>query len=173
MCIEWKVKICSEQLLIQQLFTQGNISHKTKQWPICPHSHPDGSTRHFFRGLKRQKSLGVKPVDERDTSIKIAATELPSVGLCGVLVPSDFHLFSCLQKHIGGHSCQTDAEVQDAVLQRLCLQNPEFCAEGMHSLMTHCAKCLNLQGDYRKLKHCCVCLVRKVILHKKLISQYS
>lgn len=65
-------------------------------------------------------------------------------GLCGVLVPSDFRLFSCLQKHVGGHICQTDAEVQDAVLQWLCLQNPEFCAEGMHSLMTHCAKCLNL-----------------------------
>jgi len=60
-------------------------------------------------------------VDEWDTSIKTAATELPSVGRYGVLVPSDFHLFSRLQKHIGGHSCQTDAEVQDAVLQRLCL----------------------------------------------------
>jgi len=100
--------------------------------------------RCFFRGPKRQKSLGAKPMDEWDRSIKTAATELPSVGLCGVLVLSDFHLFSRLQKHIGGHSCQTDAEVQDAVLQWLCLQNPEFCAEGMHSLMTHCNKCLNL-----------------------------
>jgi len=55
-------------------------------------------------------------VDEQDTSTKTAATELPSVGLCGVLASSDFHLFSCVQKHIGDHSCQTDAEVQDAVL---------------------------------------------------------
>jgi hypothetical protein len=40
MCTDWKVKMCSKYLLVWQLFVQGNISHKTKQWPTCPH---DGS----------------------------------------------------------------------------------------------------------------------------------
>lgn len=26
--------------------------------------------------------------------------------------------------------------------------SPEFCADSMHSLTTHCDKCLNFQGDY-------------------------
>jgi hypothetical protein len=102
----------------------------------------------FFRGLKREKSLGAKSVDVWNTPIQTAATRLPSVRLCGVLAPSDFHLFGPLEKHLGGHKCQTDAEVQEAVSQWFCSQNPESCAEGMHSLITHCDKCPNLQDDY-------------------------
>jgi len=35
--------------------------------------------------------------------------------LCVVLAPSALHLFDLLVKHPGGHRCQTDAEVQEAV----------------------------------------------------------
>ena len=39
----------------------------------------------------------------RDTSIQIAATGLPSAGLCRILAPSDFHLFDAQNKHFGSH----------------------------------------------------------------------
>jgi hypothetical protein len=38
-----------------------------------------------------------------DTSIQIAATGLPSVGLCRVLASSDFHLFDPRKQHLGSH----------------------------------------------------------------------
>jgi hypothetical protein len=39
-----------------------------------------------------------------------------------------------LKKHCGGHRLQNDVEVQGTVSQWFCLQSPEFCAEGIHSL---------------------------------------
>jgi hypothetical protein len=40
-----------------------------------------------------------------------------------------------------------DAEVKQAVSQWLCAQSPEFYADGIHALIPHCSKCLNLQDD--------------------------
>jgi hypothetical protein len=54
-------------------------------------------------------------VNVRDTPAQIAAKRLPSVRLCGVLAPNDFYVFGPLNKHVCGHRCQTDAEVQEAV----------------------------------------------------------
>jgi len=41
-------------------------------------------------------------------------------------------------------------KVPEAVLRWFCLQSAEFCAEGVHSLITRCDKCVNLPGDYVK-----------------------
>jgi len=43
-------------------------------------------------------------VDVQNTPINTAATRLPSVGLCGVLAQSVFHLVDPLKKHLGGNS---------------------------------------------------------------------
>jgi len=52
--------------------------------------------------------VGAVYADVHDTSIQIAATRLLSVGLYGILAPSDFHLSGPLKKHLGGHRCQTE-----------------------------------------------------------------
>jgi hypothetical protein len=49
-------------------------------------------------------------VDVRDTSIQIAATGLPSVGLCGVLAPRNLHFFYPLKKHLGIYRCRSVTE---------------------------------------------------------------
>jgi hypothetical protein len=58
----------------------------------------------------------------QDTAIQIAATRLPSVGLCGVLVPSDFHLFGLLKKHLVATDAKLNTEVHEALVQWFCLQ---------------------------------------------------
>lgn len=68
-------------------------------------------------------------MDDQDIPIQIAATRLPSVGLCGVLTPSDFHLFGPLQEHLGDHIFQTVVKVQQAASACSHSPSPEFCAE--------------------------------------------
>jgi hypothetical protein len=55
--------------------------------------------------------------DIRVTPIQIAATVLPSVRLCWVMVHSDFNIFAPLKKHLGGHGCPPGTEIQEAVSQ--------------------------------------------------------
>ena len=43
---------------------------------------------------------------------------------------------------------QVTRKVPYAVARCFCLQSTEFCAEGMHSLITRCDDCVNLQGDH-------------------------
>lgn len=45
------------------------------------------------------------------------------------LAPNGFYLFGPLKKHLGGHSFQSVAEVQEAVVQWFHLPNPEFGGE--------------------------------------------
>jgi undecaprenyl pyrophosphate synthase len=68
------------------------------------------------------------------------------VGLCGVLAPSDFHIFGPQKKHLDGQipKCCKSA--------RSCLtKSSEFHAEGVLSLVNHCDKCLNLHYDYAEI----------------------
>jgi len=74
--------------------------------------------------------------------IQIAATVLPSVRLCWVVAQSDFNIFAPLKKHCGGHRCPAGTEIQEAISQWFHLQH----AESLYSLVTHCDKCLKLQG---------------------------
>jgi hypothetical protein len=73
-------------------------------------------------------------VDIQDTPSQISASRLTSVRLFGVLEPSD-HLLGLLEKLLGGHRCQTDAEVQDGCSQHFHSQSLEFYDEGIHSLI--------------------------------------
>jgi hypothetical protein len=61
-------------------------------------------------------------------------------------------LYSMLKRNI---LVVTDDEVTrkvpEAVSRWFCLQSTEFCAEGMHSLITRCDECVNFQGDYVEL----------------------
>jgi hypothetical protein len=59
------------------------------------------------------------------------------------LAPGDFHLFGLLKKHLGGHICQTDVEVQEAVSKWFCSQNYLVHAAGRHSLKTLFDACVN------------------------------
>jgi hypothetical protein len=68
-------------------------------------------------------------VDDQDIPTQMAATRLPSVGLCGAWPPSDFHFFGPLQEHLGGHIFQTVAEVQQTDSGCSHSPSPEFYAE--------------------------------------------
>jgi hypothetical protein len=61
---------------------------------------------------------------------------------------TDFHLSGPLKKHLGGHMFQDAVEVQEAISHWFHSLSPEFCTEGINSLMTHCYKCMNLQGKH-------------------------
>ena len=99
-------------------------------------------------GRKDVSHLVPSTADVQGTPIKTPATKLLPVGLCGALAPCAFHLLGPLKKYVGGHRCQADAEVQHALSEWFRLQSPEFHAEGVRSLVTHCDKWLNIQGDY-------------------------
>jgi len=91
----------------------------------------------------------VSVADIWDTPMKTAVTWLQSARLYEVLESWDVHLFGPLKKHLGGHRFQTVAELQEAVLQWSCSQNPQFHAESKHhSLITRHEKCMNFCGDY-------------------------
>jgi hypothetical protein len=47
---------------------------------------------------------------------------------------------------------KAEAEMQQAVSQWFRLQSPEFRAEGVRLLMTHCDIWLNIQGDYVEMQ---------------------
>jgi hypothetical protein len=55
-------------------------------------------------------------------------------GYLGFLEPSD-HFLGLLKKLLGGHRCQTDAEVQEGCSQCFLAQRLEFYDEGIHSLI--------------------------------------
>ena len=64
------------------------------------------------------------------------------------LVPSDFHLFRLLKKHLGGcHLANDDAVIQ--VVTRWLRQQPkDFFFACFQGLEKQWDKCLNVQGDY-------------------------
>ena len=103
-------------------------------------------------GRKDVSHLVPSTANIQDTPIKIPAIRLLPVGLCGALAPRDFHLLSPLKKYVDGHICQADAEMQQAVSQWFRLQSPEFRAEGVRLLITHCDIWLNIQGDYVEMQ---------------------
>jgi len=76
-------------------------------------------------------------VDVEDTPIQIPASSLTSDRLFGVLAPSGL-LLGLLKKPLGGHRCQTDAEVaevQEGCSQYFHSQSLEFYYKGIQSLI--------------------------------------
>jgi len=61
---------------------------------------------------------------------------------------TDFHLSGPLKKHLGGYMFQDAMEVQEAISHWFHSLSPEFCTEGINSLMTYSYKCMNLQGKH-------------------------
>jgi len=60
-----------------------------------------------------------------------------------VLAPSNFHFYSPLKMHLSAHTVKNGLKCN---LQWFHSQCPELYAESIHSLITHCDNCLNLQG---------------------------
>jgi histone-lysine N-methyltransferase SETMAR len=52
------------------------------------------------------------------------------------LVPSDFHLFGLLKRHLGGRQFADDEEVETEVQKWLRQQSKDFYASGFNILMT-------------------------------------
>jgi hypothetical protein len=60
-----------------------------------------------------------------------------------VLAPSNFQFYSPLKMHLSAHRVKNGLKCD---LQWFHSQCPELYAESIHSLITQCDKCLNLQG---------------------------
>jgi hypothetical protein len=64
------------------------------------------------------------------------------------LVPSDFHLFLHLKKHLAGQKFHEDEEVKNEVTTWLRAQAAEFYDIGIQKLVSTLNKCLDKGGDY-------------------------
>lgn len=81
----------------------------------------------FFRGPKRWKSHSAKTSiawQMAALSQKFGREFLKHPPFRPDMAPSDFNLFSALNKHLGGHRCLNDLELQE-VSQWFCLQSSE------------------------------------------------
>jgi hypothetical protein len=128
----------------------------------------------FFRWPKRWKSLSAK------TSIawQMAALLQKFGWEClkhplyrPDLAPSDFNLFSPLNKHLGGQICQNDVELQEVVSQWFCLQ----CSESVLKPCIHwwfiVAHAWTFRMTMWKSKPLFCFLVWNVILNKRLLNE--
>jgi len=65
------------------------------------------------------------------------------------LVPSNFHLFLHLKKHLAGKKFDDDDdEVQEEVMTRFKGQAADFYDSGIQKLVPRLNKCLDNAGDY-------------------------
>ena len=64
------------------------------------------------------------------------------------LVPSDFHLFLHLKKHLAGKKFDDDDEVQEEVMTRFKGQAADFYDSGIQKLVPRLNKCFDNAGDY-------------------------
>ena len=77
------------------------------------------------------------------------------VGLCSPippyspdLAPSDFHLFGPLKDTLCGTRFEDDESMIRAVRTWLCEQETSWYEEGMHALVSHWCKAVDVDGDY-------------------------
>ena len=66
------------------------------------------------------------------------------------LTPSDFFLFSNLNKDIRGLHSRSDEEVTTAVEEWVNEKDPDFFSSGLMALEHRWSKCITLEGNYIK-----------------------
>ena len=64
------------------------------------------------------------------------------------LAPSDFHLFGPLEDTLHGTRFEDDKSVIRAVRTQLGEQEMSWYREGMHALVLHWRKAVDVDGDY-------------------------
>jgi len=64
------------------------------------------------------------------------------------LMPSDFHLFLHLKKHLIGKKFNDDDEVQEEVMTGFKGQVADFYDSGIQKMVPRLNKCLDNAGDY-------------------------
>ena len=67
------------------------------------------------------------------------------------LAPSDFHFFPHLKRDLKGTHFTSDDEVKQAVTLWIKQRTPEFFIDGMRKLVLRWEKCIERQGDCRKI----------------------
>ena len=63
-------------------------------------------------------------------------------------MPSNFHLFLHLKKHLAGKKFDDDDEVQEEVMTWFKGQAADFYDSGIQKLVSRLNKCLDNAGDY-------------------------
>ncbi|KAK6742046.1 hypothetical protein RB195_009735 [Necator americanus] len=66
------------------------------------------------------------------------------------LAPSDYHLFSCLQRHLDGQDFQTRDDIKKALEQFFKEQSPAFWSKGIYDLPKRWQKTIDANGAYFK-----------------------
>jgi len=79
---------------------------------------------------------------------KFGWTVLPHPPYSPDLAPSDFHLFGPLKDTLHGTSFEDDESVVHAVRTWLREQKTRWYREGMHALVSHWRKAVDVDGDY-------------------------
>jgi transposase len=67
------------------------------------------------------------------------------------LVPSDFHFFPYLKRELKGTHFTSDDEVKQAVTSWIKQRTPEFLTDSTRKLVLCWEKCIERQGDCRKI----------------------
>jgi hypothetical protein len=76
------------------------------------------------------------------------------------LATSDYHMFGPLKEAMGGKKFHSDEEVHQAVHEGLRTRPQEFFSRGIRALPVHWRKCVEHQGDCRKMIHLCSTFVQ-------------
>ncbi|KAK6749990.1 hypothetical protein RB195_002161 [Necator americanus] len=66
------------------------------------------------------------------------------------LAPSDYHLFSYLQRHLDGQDSQTHDDIKKAPEQFFGEQSPAFWSRGIYDLPRRWQKTMDANGAYFK-----------------------
>jgi len=116
---------------------------------VLHHIIPEAMTEKF--GYRKLCTLWVPKMLRDDQNMKWMGSTLKFLTCYGYspdLVPSDFHLFLHLKKHLAGKKFNDDDEVQEEVMTSFKGQAADFYDSGIQKLVRRLNKCLDNAGDY-------------------------
>ncbi|KAK6751513.1 hypothetical protein RB195_003108 [Necator americanus] len=82
--------------------------------------------------------------------VKFGSTILPHPPYSPDLAPSDYHLFSYLQRHLDSQDFQTPDDIKKALEQFFKEQSPAFWSKGIYYLPKRWQKTIDANGTYFK-----------------------
>ncbi|CAO4367508.1 unnamed protein product [Caenorhabditis nigoni] len=92
-----------------------------------------------------------RPHTARKTNAELAGygwTILPHPPYSPDLAPSDYHLFSHLQRHLSGKKFTSRQDIKTALTSFFNSQPPEFWKQGIHNLVERWQKVIDNNGHY-------------------------
>ncbi|KAK6725765.1 hypothetical protein RB195_004217 [Necator americanus] len=101
----------------------------------------------YFQHNNTQSHIGKMTKAELN---KFFWTILPHPPYFPDLAPSDYHLFSYLQRHLNGQDFQTRDDIKKALEQFFKEQSPAFWSKGIYDLSIRWQQTIDANGAYFK-----------------------